>query len=212
MRLNTTLVLCLFAFVGAGCATSGGHEPAAGHAHPNPPDVLGRADAPVTIIEYSDQQCPYCARFALDTFPEIRRNYVDTGKVRYAAKNFPLPFHVFAVPAAVAVQCAGEQGKFWEYREALFARQTQLPSQPYDALAGELKLDVQKFSTCRSDGRARAAVQADVDAARAQGISSTPTFAIGRLVNGQFEGEVFSGAEPYAKFAARIDAHLATAK
>ena len=89
-------------------------------------NVVGRADAPVTIVEFSDLQCPHCARNALNTFPEIKRNYIDTGKVRYVARDFPLDMHPFAMPAAVATRCAGEQGKFWEYRHALFERQNDL--------------------------------------------------------------------------------------
>ena len=116
-------------------------------------NVVGRADAPVTIIEFSDLQCPYCARNALNTFPEIKRNYIDTGKVRYVARDFPLDMHPFAMPAAVATRCAGEQGKFWEYRHALFERQNELATAPYDALAAELGLDVPRFAACQKDRR-----------------------------------------------------------
>ena len=78
------------------------------------------------IIEFTDLQCPYCARFARDTWPQLRERYIDTGKVRFATRDLPLPFHEFALPAAVASRCAGRQGKFWEYREALFRDQSLL--------------------------------------------------------------------------------------
>jgi protein-disulfide isomerase len=175
-------------------------------------NIVGRADAPVTIIEFSDLQCPYCARHALNTFPEIKRNYIDTGKVRYAARDFPLAMHPFALPAAVATRCAGEQGKFWEYRHAVFERQDELATAPYDALAAELGLDVPRFVACRKDGAQLAAVLADVALAGSSGITSTPAFVVGRIVNGEFEGETFAGAKPYADFAARIDALLAAGK
>ena len=175
-------------------------------------NVVGRADAPVTIIEFSDLQCPYCARHALNTFPEIKRNYIDTGKVRYVARDFPLAMHPFAVPAAVATRCAGEQGKFWEYRHALFDRQDDLSTALYDALAAELGLDLPRFAACQKDGAQADAVRADVQLAGSNGITSTPSFLVGRIVNGVFEGETFSGAKPYADFAARIDALLATGK
>ena len=175
-------------------------------------NVVGRADAPVTIIEFSDLQCPYCARHALNTFPQIKRNYIDTGKVRYAARDFPLAMHPFALPAAVATRCAGEQGKFWEYRHAVFERQDELATAPYDALAAELGLDVPRFVACRKDGAQLAAVLADVALAGSSGITSTPAFVVGRIVNGEFEGETFAGAKPYADFAARIDALLAAGK
>jgi protein-disulfide isomerase len=172
-------------------------------------NVLGREDAPVSIIEFTDLQCPYCARFAMQTFPELRRNYIDTGKLRFASCDLPLPFHAFAVPAAVAARCAGEQGKFWEYREALFKEQSRLGTAPYDELAHRLGLDVRRFGECRTDGRQEAEVRADAALAQSHGIGSTPSFVVGRLVDGVFQGETFSGAKPYEEFAARIDALLA---
>jgi protein-disulfide isomerase len=175
-------------------------------------NVVGSADSPVTIIEFSDLQCPYCARHALNVFPEIKRNYIDTGKVRYAARDFPLTMHPFALPAAVATRCAGEQGKFWEYRHAVFERQSELATAPYVALAAELGLDVPRFAACQKDGAQAAAVRADIELARSSGITSTPSFVVGRIVNGVFEGETFSGAKPYADFSARIDALLAAGK
>ncbi len=173
-------------------------------------NVLGREDAPVTIIEFTDLQCPYCARFASSTFPELRRAYIDTGKVRFASRDLPLPFHPFAIPAAVASRCAGEQGRFWEYREALFAAQSRLGQEPYTDLARELGLDVERFDACRRDGRQEANVRSDQAIARNAGIASTPSFVIGRLVGGQFQGEIISGAQPLAVFQARIEALLAT--
>ena len=170
--------------------------------------VLGPEDAPVTLIEFTDLQCPYCAGFALQTFPQLKRDYVDTGKLRYASRDLPLSFHPFAIPAAIASRCAGEQGRYWEYRESLFRLQGRLGEEPYDELAERLGLDRQEFSSCRLDPHQLAAVQQDVDLARAQGIVSTPSFVLGRLVDGQFIGEQFSGAKPYADFAARIDALL----
>ena len=175
-------------------------------------NVVGRADAPVTIIEFSDLQCPHCARNALNTFPEIKRNYIDTGKVRYVARDFPLTMHPFAMPAAVATRCAGEQGKFWQYRHALFERQNDLATSPYDALAAELSLDVPRFAECRKDPAQVAAVRADIALAGSNRVTSTPTFLVGRVVDGKLEGEGFAGAKPYADFAARIDAALAAGK
>jgi protein-disulfide isomerase len=175
-------------------------------------NVVGRADAPVTIIEFSDLQCPHCARNALNTFPEIKRNYIDTGKVRYVARDFPLTMHPFAMPAAVATRCAGEQGKFWQYRHALFERQNDLATSPYDALAAELGLDVPRFAECQKDPAQVAAVRADIALAGSNRVTSTPTFLVGRVVDGKLEGEGFAGAKPYADFAARIDAALAAGK
>jgi len=171
-------------------------------------NVLGREDAPVTIIEFTDLQCPYCARHARQTFPALRRDYIDTGKLRYASRDLPLPFHRFALPAAVAARCAGEQGRFWEYRDALFAAQQALPSAPYARIAQDLGLDVAQLEACRNEDRQAAEVRADIERAQANGIRSTPSFVIGRVVNGEFRGEAFSGARPYEDFKDRIEALL----
>ncbi len=203
-------LLVLMAALLASCASTPAPDPQAPSARAF--NELGPADAPVTIIEFSDYQCPYCAHFALETFPEIRRAYVDTGKVRYAARDLPLPFHAFAVKAAVAARCAGEQGKFWEYRDELFRNQSQLGRAPYAEFAGPLGLDLAKFESCRTGGQQEASVRADAAMARSHGISSTPSFVIGRLVDDEFQAEKFSGSKSPQDFAARIDAALATSK
>jgi protein-disulfide isomerase len=167
--------------------------------------VLGREDAPVSIIEFTDLQCPYCARFALTTFPRLKQAYLDTGKVRYASRDLPLSMHPHAVPAAVAARCAGEQGKFWEYRHAVFAGQDRLGSQPWDEFARGLGLDIDRFAACRGDGRQLREVKADAALAASFGLASTPSFVVGRLVNGEFVGDSFSGAKSFDDFAARID-------
>jgi protein-disulfide isomerase len=113
------------------------------------------------------------------------------------------------MPAAVASRCAGEQGRFWEYRDALFASQTLLGTEPYGRIAGELGLDVARLEACRADGRQEASVKADIALASSVGIRSTPAFVIGRVVNGEFQGEQFSGAQPFEYFKARLDALLA---
>jgi protein-disulfide isomerase len=170
--------------------------------------VLGREDAPVTIIEFTDLQCPYCARFARETFPKLKATYIDTGRVRFASTDLPLAMHAFAVPAAIAARCAGEQGHYWAYRDRLFAAQDRLGSEPYAGIATSLGLDAERFSACRADPRQTAAVRADVRRAAGFGITSTPTFVIGRLVDGQFQGQTVSGAKSYEEFAARIEALL----
>jgi protein-disulfide isomerase len=216
--------LALIALALAGCAAA----PTGASGPPQPPQQavappaakteaqafndLGHADAPVTIIEFSDYECPYCARYALQTFPELRRNYIDTGKIRYASRDLPLKFHRFAIPAAVAARCAGEQGRYWEYRHALFSEQSRLGAAPYAELAQAQGLDMTRFESCRTDGRAAAAVRADAELAQSQGITSTPTFVVGRVVDGQFQAETIEGAKQYAVFAARLDALLAGGK
>jgi len=211
--MHRPILLALTVTLGllAGCATppadpgSGQPQASAGVAF----NVVGRDDAPVTIIEFTDLQCPYCARYASQTFPRLKREYVDTGKLRYTSRDLPLPFHSFALPAAVASRCAGEQGRFWEYREALFASQSLLGTEPYGRIAGQLGLDVEQLEACRANGEQESNVRADLAMAARYGIRSTPTFVIGRVVDGEFQGEVVSGAQPYEFFKAKLDALLA---
>jgi protein-disulfide isomerase len=172
-------------------------------------NMVGRADAEVLVIEFTDLQCPYCAQFALQTFPRLKAAYIDTGKIRYASRDLPLPMHAHAETAAVAARCAGEQGRYWEYRHTVFAAQRRLGSEPWDELARELKLDIDRFDTCRRDGHQLQAVRSDMRLAMSNGLSSTPSFVIGHLVNGEFVGESFSGVGTYETFAAKIDALLA---
>jgi len=203
--LLTVLVLA------AGCAAV--PAPPAGETEADaaataPFNELGSLDAQVLIIEFSDLQCSYCARHASQTLPELRRNYIDTGKIRYAARDLPLPMHRHAVPAAVAARCAGEQGKFWEMRQAIYLARGRLDQEPYAQMAGELGLDVERLEECRRDGRQLEKVRADAALAAAEGISSTPAFVIGRIVGEEFHGETIVGAKPYAVFAAKIDSLL----
>ena len=221
MRRNVTstlpalLVPALVALAGAaGCASTARTAetpvaaPAAAKNSPADQRMLGAADAPVMIIEFTDLQCPYCARFARDTWPLLRERYVDTGKIRFATRDLPLPMHEFAVPAAVAARCAGQQGKFWEYREALFRDQSRLGQGRYAELAGGFGLDSNRFESCRADPAVLAAVRADAALAASSGITSTPSFVIGRVVNGEFEGEVLSGAKPFEVFQQRLESLL----
>lgn len=170
--------------------------------------ALGANTAPVTIVEFTDLQCPFCARFSAQTFPELRSKYIDTGKVRFVTRDLPLAFHSQAVPAAVAARCAGEQGKYWEYRERLFAAQKDLVNSPYDSIAAAMQLDAKKFSACRAAPQNTAAAEAERTAANALGITGTPTFLIGPTTEGAFTGERLSGAQPLSAFDAKLEALL----
>jgi protein-disulfide isomerase len=208
-RRKALLAIAAALFAASGCATQA-PAPGAPAASQAGGDfrTLGRADAPVIVIEFTDLQCPYCAGFAATTFPELRRLYIDTGKVRFSARDLPLSMHPYAIPAAVAARCAGEQGKYWEYRDALFREQPQLAAAPYDQLARRFDLDAAAFTACRSDGRQERRVREEAAVAYSQGIASTPTFLIGRLVKGEFVAETLPGAQPLAVFEQKIEALL----
>jgi protein-disulfide isomerase len=163
----------------------------------------GAKDAPVTIIEYSDFQCPYCARFYTDTLPQIRTDYIDTGKVKLIFRNFPLSFHANAQKAAEAVLAAGEQGKFWEMHDKLFENSNALSVDAEKQWARELGLNGQQFDAALDSGKYAAKVAAEAKQGQADGVSGTPAF----LIN----GKLLVGAQPYEVFAQAIDAELTAA-
>jgi protein-disulfide isomerase len=172
---------------------------------------LGAPAAVVTLVEYTDYQCPFCKRYHDRTFAELKKNYVDTGRIRYVVRDLPLSFHAMAEPAAIAARCAGEQGRFWEARDALFAVQEKLSPEAIRAAALGVGLDAARYDACVRNPATLAAVKADQDEAAAAGVSGTPSFVVGKAAGGTVEGTVISGAQGYAAFAARLDALLAEA-
>jgi protein-disulfide isomerase len=171
--------------------------------------VLGRADAPVTLVEFTDLECPYCRTFHVGTFERLKREYIDTGKVRFVTRDFPLDFHPNARPAALAVRCAGEQGKFWEMRHVVTLNAGALNRELYDRLARELGLDAGRFSACIAADRYRAEIDRDVAEAQRAGVTGTPTFVLGATTPGTtVEGQRIVGALPFPVFEAQIKALL----
>ncbi len=167
--------------------------------------VLGSADAPVTMVVFGDYQCPYCKQAADTSEKQVRDEYVATGKVKIVFRDYPLDnIHPFARPAAEAAQCAGAQGKYWEYHDALYARQTELGKLDFTALAGELKLDTKAFGACVSANTFTDEVQKDQDAGVALGVDGTPA----TFINGTLIG----GAYPYETYKKVIEKALAAAK
>ena len=162
--------------------------------------AMGRDDAPVTIVEYTDYQCPYCNRFHTNTFPELKKNYIDTGKVRFIKRDLPLPFHPQALPAAKAARCAGDQGKFWEMHERLSASPANLGMETYVAFARELYLDTASFEGCIGSERHVAGIRENEQAAAAAGINGTPSFVVGMAKDDVLEGVRIVGAQPFDVF------------
>lgn len=163
--------------------------------------VKGKADAKVTIIEFSDFQCPFCARFWKDTLPQIQKEYIDTGKARLIYRDYPLGFHPNAKPAAIAAECADEQGKFWQLHDKIFQNQAALSPESLKTWAKDVGLDVKKFDDCFDNQKTAAEVDKDFADGQAAGVQGTPAF----FVNGRF----ISGAQPFSAFKAAIDAELA---
>src|SRR5438876_7236018 len=174
--------------------------------------VMGRNDAPVTMVEFTDLECPFCRTFHTGTFERIKRDFIDTGKVRFVSRDFPLDFHANARPAALAVRCAGEQGKFWEMRHGVTVNGNALSRDTYFALARDLGLDMQGFGACFGNEKYKAAVDRDIAAAVAAGVSGTPTFVVGPTAPDGVEGQRIVGAVPYAVFESRTKELLAAPK
>lgn len=171
--------------------------------------VLGKASATIAIAEFSDFQCPFCARHYQQTFPEIKKAFIDTGKVKYVAKAYPLGFHDQAKGAAIAALCADRAGSYWPMHDALFRNSQRLGNGLYVSEANTLKLDQGKFSSCLGASASAAVVDADVAYGSSLGVSGTPKFFIGRVVDNKLvDVTVINGAQPYAVFAAAIEKKL----
>ncbi|MFA5991737.1 MAG: DsbA family protein [Candidatus Doudnabacteria bacterium] len=173
--------------------------------------VLGKSDAKVTIVEFSDFQCPFCKQFIDQTFNQIKKAYIDTGKVKLIFRHFPLPFHVNAQVSAVAAECANQQGKFWQYHDLLFKNGTSdgtgLASADLKKYADSLGLNngtlgfgKNKFNQCLDANATLSIVQGDQKDGQAAGTSGTPTFYI--------NGKQLVGAQPFSAFQQAIDEAL----
>ncbi len=165
--------------------------------------AIGDPNAPVTIIEFTDYQCPYCSRHSLETMPQILSDMVDTGRVYYILKDFPLDnIHSEARKAAVAARCASEQDSYWEMHDVIFANQGEWAGQGEGATtlftnyATSLGLDEQSFASCLESGRHDFAIEANVQEARSLGVSGTPHFFV--------DGYPLNGARPIEHFVAAV--------
>jgi len=161
---------------------------------------IGPSDAPITIVEFSDYECPYCRRWHLEVFDRIREEYPD--QVRFVFRDFPLTsIHPNAVSAAEAANCSNEQDAYWEYQERLFSGDYELSQDGYLLIAGDLGLDEGDFESCLASGRYSEEVQADLSYASNLGVRSTPTFFL--------NGLPIVGAQPFDVFKEVIEKELA---
>jgi protein-disulfide isomerase len=171
----------------------------------------GDGKAKIAVIEYSDYQCPFCSRYTRDVLPQIQRDYVETGKVKYVYNDLPLDFHKQAFKAAEAAHCAGEQGRFWEMHDVLFQNQSALSAEQLPTHARSVGLNEAPFQQCLDSAKFAEAIKADIAEARAMGITGTPTFLIGVIQPGDGRVKVVKklfGAKPYDDFKAAIDSAL----
>lgn len=168
--------------------------------------VMGSASAPVTIVEFSDYQCPFCERFFSDAMPQLEEQYVKTGKVRIVFMDFPLSFHDQAQKASEAARCfrkakGGSSVSYYQYHDKLFANQALLGVDNFKKWAAELGAQSSMFDNCLDSGEFSAAVQADQTYGASLGVSGTPSFFI--------NGVAVVGAQPFSAFKQVIDAQLA---
>src|SRR3989344_5171331 len=169
--------------------------------------MLGDKSAPVTIVEFSDFQCPFCRTFWKNTLPLIKSNYIDTGKVRFVYRDYPLSFHESAQAAAEAAECAEDQGKYWQMHDKLFSEQEkegqgtiQFSTADIKNWAAEIGLNAGSFNECLSSRKHRGEVEKDFSDGSAAGVSGTPAFFI--------NGHSVLGAQPFSIFQEAIEEAL----
>jgi len=173
----------------------------------------GKANAPITLVEFTDFQCPFCSRHYTQTYDQIKKNYVDTGKVKYVVRDYPLSFHPFAEKSAEAAECANKQGKFFGMHDKLFSNQATWSKSAdvsaavttFKQYAKDLKLDSSKFDTCLDSGETADEIAKDQADGAASGIDGTPGFWI---LGPNGKNQKISGAFPYATFSAAFDGML----
>ena len=161
--------------------------------------ALGAKNAPVTIVEFTDFQCPYCKKTE-DTLKQLRAKYGD--KIRIVHMDFPLPFHSHALDAAKGARCANDQDKFWQFHDALFADQSKLAPADLKATAKKLGLNTGQFNACLDSAKYDSQIKSDQAAGEKLGVDGTPAFFV--------DGRPLTGAQPASKFEELIDDELAT--
>lgn len=162
---------------------------------------LGAENASVVIVDYSDFQCRFCGVFYQQTKPQLIREYVDTGQVKFVYKHFPLAqIHQYSQKAAEASECAAEQGKFWEYHNMLFENQNALFTSSLKRYASDTGLDRAAFDACLDSGAMAPRVRADFEEGREKGVRSTPTFFVNNVR--------IEGAQPFSSFRQAIESGL----
>jgi len=204
---------------------AGQGPPPTGPLPPEPRDIAlsidddplkGDRSAKLVLVEFGDFQCPFCARYFRETFPEIEKDYINSGKLKYVFRDFPITnVHKDALKAAEAAGCALDQGKFWEMHDRLFANQSTLEPSNLVQHAQAIGLDLPKFQQCLDSDKYLTEVRKDFADGQQAGMRSTPTFFLGRTEPNSARVTVLTvitGAKPYATFKAAIDSALSSQK
>jgi protein-disulfide isomerase len=194
----------------AGAETGSGSDQQTADVSVDDDAVLGNADAKVTIIEFSDYQCPYCRAFWKNTFPQLKSEYIDKGLARFVYRDFPLDYHDMSQKYAEATECAADQNKFWEMHDKIFAEQEKKGSgttisgitvKDVKKWAQQIGLDSGAFGQCLDSGKYADEVKKDFADAEKAGLDGIPSFVI--------NGQLLVGAQPFSAFKTAIDKALA---
>lgn len=169
---------------------------------------LGSARAPITIVEFSDFECPYCKRFHDDVLPSLKKDYIDKGLVRFVHKDLPLPFHAYAREAAEAARCSRDDSQYWKTYGALFANQDCFGCKGVSTITQAAGLPATTLETCKKAKAASKAVNSNLSEAELQGIRATPSFVIGPSQGDRHTGQLVEGAVPWDQFQAVVEKEL----
>ena len=173
--------------------------------------IQGKADAPLTLIEYSDFTCGYCLKFFKETLPKLQATYIDTGKIKFVYRDYPRADRGVGVEAAVAARCAGAQGRYWAMHDRLFGEGSKLDSASFKTAAKSLGLDQAEFGKCFDERRHLESIFQDRREASRWGFHGTPGFILMQTLGGpteQVPAVAIPGAFPFEAFAEEIDRML----
>jgi protein-disulfide isomerase len=166
--------------------------------------VIGSDKAPLTLIEFVDLQCPYCTQFHNDVLPEITRKYIDTGKLRFAAFDFPLPSHAYALPAAIFARCAGMQGKYWQIYDTFLSDPKVAVPDVIEKVSRDVKLNPKELDQCSKSAETSDEITQEIHVARDLGVYGTPTFLLGRSLANGAVGRIIPGSPSLSTLEDRI--------
>lgn len=168
--------------------------------------MLGSKDAKIALVEFTDYECPFCGRLFTDSFPQIKKDYIDTGKVKYYVRDFPLvSIHPNAQKSAEAASCANEQGKFWPYHDKLFTNQQALKIEDLKKYAADLGLNTTQFNNCLEGAKYADKISNDTKEGSAYGVRGTPATFVGVANGNTVNGIEISGAVPFDVFKTAIE-------
>jgi protein-disulfide isomerase len=172
--------------------------------------TLGNQDAPVTLVEFTDYQCSFCNKFHKQTFPELKSKYIDTGKVKFISRDFPNIRHKLAFLAARGSRCAGEQGKYWEFRHLLSSARS-IQENSFVRFAESLSLSSNTFMECLNSDKFTNEINKDIRDANSIGVTGTPSFVLGTSLDkgDELKGIRITGAKPFKIFERKIQSLLA---